>query len=161
MEPGTHRGPPAGRDIRQEHTAGVRVERTVEIAAPPEAVWEVLGDVERWPTWTASMQSVRILGGGPLGLGSVVEVKQPRLPKALWNVSEFTPGRSFSWTASGPGVRSVGEHRVTPSGTGSTVLLGFAQAGPLGALAGLLLGRLIRSYVDREATGLKTRCEAA
>lgn len=132
----------------------------MEIAAPPEAVWEVLSDVGRWPTWTASMQSVRILGGGPLGLGSVVEVKQPRLPKALWTVSEFTAGRSFSWTASGPGVRSVGEHRVTPSGAGSTVLLSFAQAGPLGAFAGILLGRLIRSYVDIEATGLKTRCAA-
>jgi hypothetical protein len=90
----------------------------------------------------------------------VVEVKQPRLPRAVWEVSELTPGRSFSWTSTSPGLRSVGEHRIAPSAAGSTVLLGFGQSGLLGSVAGLLMAPLIRSYVRTEAAGLKSRCES-
>lgn len=133
------------------------MQETVEIAAPPDEIWAVLEDVERWPTWTASMRSVRIVGGGPLAVGSVIEVRQPRLPKAIWTITELAPGRSFSWTSRSPGLVSVGGHRVDGSGT---VLLTFAQTGPLGSVLGLLMTPLIRSYVRTEAAGLKARCEA-
>ena len=137
----------------------MRVEEIVEIAAPPDEVWAVLADVENWPSWTASTRSVRLTRPGPLGVGSTVEIKQPRLPKILWTITEFDPGRSFTWTARTPGVHSTGEHAITPTATGSTVRLTFAQTGRLGSLLALPMAPLIRSYVHTEATGLKTRCE--
>jgi len=138
----------------------MRVEETVEIAAPPEKVWAVLADVENWPSWTASTRSVRLTRPGPLGVGSTVEIKQPRLPKIIWTVSEFEPGRSFTWVAKTPGVRSVGEHAITPTATGCTVCLAFSQTGRLGSLLALPMAPLIRSYVHTEAVGLKTRSES-
>jgi uncharacterized protein YndB with AHSA1/START domain len=137
----------------------MRVEETVEIAAPPEKVWEVLADVESWPTWTASTTSVRLLRPGPLGVGAAVEIKQPRLPKVVWTITAYDPGRAFTWEARSPGVHSTGEHAITPTPTGSTVRLAFSQEGPLGTLLSLPLARLIRSYVHTEATGLKTATE--
>lgn len=138
----------------------MRVEEIVEIAAPPEKVWEILADVENWPTWTASTTSVRLTRLGPLGVGSTVEIKQPRLPKVVWTVTALDLGRSFTWEARTPGVHSVGEHAITPSATGSTVRLAFAQTGPLGSLLSLPMAPLIRSYVHTEATGLKTYSES-
>jgi uncharacterized protein YndB with AHSA1/START domain len=138
----------------------MRVEEIVEIAAPPEKVWAVVEDVEKWPSWTPTMRSVRPTRPGPLGVGSTLEVEQPRLPKATWTVSELVPGRSFTWVTRGPGVRSIGEHEITPSATGSSVRLTFTQTGPLGSLLALPMGPLIRSYVRQEAAGLKSRCES-
>lgn len=138
----------------------MRVEETVEIAAPPEKVWAVLEDVEAWPSWTASMRSVRRTRPGPLGVGSTVEVKQPRLPKVIWTISEWIPGRAFTWVAKTPGVRSVAEHAITPTATGSTVRLVFGQSGRLGSLLAAPMAPLVRSYVRTEAAGLKSRCES-
>lgn len=136
----------------------MRVEEKVDIAAPPAAVWAVLVDLERWPEWTASMRAVRLLTPPPLAVGSQVEVRQPRLPKAVWQVSELTPGRSFSWTVHRLGVRSVGDHVITPTASGSSVTVRFTQGGQLGAASALLLAPLIRRYVRTEAAGLRARC---
>lgn len=137
----------------------MRIEETVEIAAPPEKVWAVLADVESWPSWTVSTRSVRLTRPGPLGVGSTVEIKQPRLPKTIWTVSELDPGRSFTWVAKTPGVRSVGEHAITRTAAGCTVRLVLTQTGRLGSLLAVPMAPLIRSYVRTEAAGLKTRSE--
>ncbi|MGI8814559.1 MAG: SRPBCC family protein [Pseudonocardia sp.] len=78
----------------------------IEIDAPAPEVWAVLADVTRWPEWTPTMNEVRLRDGGRLGSASVAEIRQPRLPKAIWTVIEFEDGHRFAWTASGPGVRT-------------------------------------------------------
>jgi uncharacterized protein YndB with AHSA1/START domain len=140
----------------------MKFETTVTIDAAPAKVWAVLVDVERWPTWTKSVQSATRGESGPLQVGSTATVKQPKLAKSRWVVTEVDPGRNFTWVSKAPGVTSVGSHRVdlTPAG-GSLVTLTLDQSGPLAAIVGFVGGRLIRRYVGFEAAGLKARAEAA
>jgi uncharacterized protein YndB with AHSA1/START domain len=132
---------------------------TAPIAASPDAVWSVLVDVERWPEWTESMRTVTKLTEGPLAVGSLVRIKQPRLPVADWEVSELDPGRSFTWRSPSTGMDSIGVHEVRPTGDGTTeIYLSFDQTGSMAAVVGFVLGRMVRRYVQMEADGLVARC---
>ncbi len=131
----------------------MHTEVTISIDAPAERVWAILADVERWPTWTASVTSVEL--DGPLAVGASATVRQPKLPVTTWTVSELVPGRSFTWGSQAPGSRAVGEHEVTPTGDATcSVRLALDQHGPLGTLFGLLYRGLTKRYVQMEADGL-------
>ena len=108
----------------------MHTEVTFPVAAPAERVWAILSDVERWPTWTASMSQVVI--DGPLEVGAVAKIRQPKLPPTAWTVTEVVPGRSFSWESKAPGSRAVGEHEITPTGDDTCeVRLMLDQTGPV------------------------------
>ena len=133
---------------------------SVDVAAPPERVWEVLTDVERWPEWTPTVTSVRRLDGGELRPGSRARVSQPRLPETEYLVTELEPGRSFTWVATGPGVVTTARHHLEPLLEGGTrVRLSVSQAGWLGSVMGRLYRGLTDRYLANEAEGLKGRCE--
>jgi uncharacterized membrane protein len=143
----------------KERSMGRVFESSVEIDRPAEAVFAVFSDVAGWPSWTESITSVDLLDDGPLRVGSRAKIRQPRLPMATWTVTELVPGRSFSWEARGPGVRSVGRHEVEPRNTGSTARSILEQHGPLGVIMGTIYAGLTRRYLAMESAGLKARCE--
>jgi uncharacterized membrane protein len=132
-------------------------ETTRHINAPTETVWEVLFDVARWPEWTPTVDSVERLDDGPFQVGSRAELRQPKLPRAVWEVTEVVDGRSFTWEATGPGMRTIGRHEVVPDGDGSLVRLSIEQTGPMGAVAGFVWRRLTQRYVELEAESLDAR----
>jgi uncharacterized protein YndB with AHSA1/START domain len=133
---------------------------TVDIATPTERVWDVLTDVERWPEWTPTVTSVHLLGEGPLRPGSRARIDQPRIPETEYVVTEVDHGRSFTWVATGPGVRTTARHTIEPlDGGGTRVTLSVAQSGWLGSLMARVYRGLTDRYLDNEASGLRARCE--
>ncbi|MFE6968564.1 SRPBCC family protein [Isoptericola sp. NPDC057653] len=138
-----------GRSDRHGYTV------TAPVAAPAAVVWQVLADVEAMPTWTASMDAVRRLDGGPFGLGSRARVRQPGLPPATWVVDEWRPPEVFAWTSRAPGVRTTGRHEVRARGERrSEVTLSVRQDGVLAGLMWRWTGATARRYVDLEIAGL-------
>ena len=133
---------------------------TATIDAPAERVWAVLADVERWPEWTASVSSVEILTGAPLGMGGRVRIDQPKLRPAVWTVTLWQPGQRFVWESTNPGVRVVAEHAIAPSAGGCTVTLTVQFNGLLGSAAGAMNRKLTNHYLELEANGLKARSES-
>ena len=134
-------------------------EASVEIAAPPETVWAVMSDVERWHEWTASIASIRLLDGA-LTVGSRVRIRQPKLPATVWRVSVLEPGRYFEWQAESFGSVVVAGHRVEPAPGGSRATVWIDQGGLLGSLFGRVFKNLTLQYLDVESQGLKRRSES-
>lgn len=133
----------------------------VTIDAPPEIVWSVYTDVERWALWTASVTTARVHPSGPLQLGSTAAIKQPRLPRVVWTVTELEPGRSWAWQNRSPGADTVAWHTITPIPDGGVhVALSIDQRGVVGRPIGWLLRPLTRRYLRLEAEGLHRRSEA-
>ncbi|MEE6175986.1 SRPBCC family protein [Mycobacterium sp. 050134] len=135
-------------------------EDSVEIDAPPQRVWEVFSDVERWPEWTASVTSLTALDGPGLAVGQRFAIKQPRMPKLVWKVTTIDPGASWTWEVRSPGASTSARHEVIARPDGRTLVTQrLEQRGVLGALVGWLMIRTTRRYLELEARGLKARSE--
>lgn len=132
---------------------------TVDIDASPERVWAVMSNVESWPQWTSSVRSIRRLDPGPLRVGARSRIKQPRLPPTTWIVVELVDGESFTWTATGPGMRASAHHHIKQTPTGSRAILSMEQEGIFGRLVARLSADLTKRYLALEAAGLKRRSE--
>src|SRR5690242_1726569 len=137
------------------------LQRTVVIAAPPERVWDVVVDVERWPERIPTVDSVERLDEGPLALGSRTRLKQPRLSPAVWTVTELTEGSSYTWESKSPGVTVVAAHDVEPHPDGTRLTLALTMSGPLSGLGWLMTKSLTRRYVETEAASIRAACETS
>lgn len=132
----------------------------IEIDAPAGVVWDVFSDVQRWPEWTASVTGLVALDRPELAVGRRFELKQPRMPKLVWAVTELSPGSGWSWEQRSPGGLTVARHDVTAMADGRTqVRQQIVQRGPIGVAVGVLMRRMTRRYLDLEAAGLKARSE--
>lgn len=129
----------------------------VDIPAPPDRVWAVMTDIEHWPEWTPTVTRIERLDPGPLTVGSCARIRQPKLPTAVWQVSELLEGRSFTWVSHSPGVRVTAEHGVEPTAGGTRVKLSVQFSGVLAPLVARLTRRLNERYLALEAKGLKER----
>src|SRR4051812_36302729 len=136
------------------------LDSSVEIDAAPAAVWAVFTDVEQWSEWTASVTSLRGLDGSELAVGRRFAIKQPRMPRLVWEVTSIDPGRSWTWSQHSPGATTLATHDVVATDDGRTLVRQrLDQRGALGALVGRLMRRMSLRYLDLEAQGLKARSE--
>src|SRR3954469_5201235 len=118
-------------------------DHSIEIHAPAAAVWAVFADAERWPQWTASVERVLALDGPGIEVGQRFEIKQPRLPTVVWQVTEVDPGRSWTWRTHGPGATTLARHEVTTEADGRTLVRQrIDQRGVFGVAVGVVMRRL-------------------
>lgn len=135
-------------------------EDSIEIDAPPQLVWDVFSDVERWPEWTASVTSLTGQDGSALAAGKRFAIKQPGLQKLVWKVAEIEPGTSWTWVHRSPGVLVTARHYVAALPGGRTLVRQeLDQRGVLGALVAQLTVKRTKRFLAMEARGLKARSE--
>jgi uncharacterized protein YndB with AHSA1/START domain len=133
----------------------------IDIAAPPERVWQVVTDVEDWPRWTASMSDVKRLDDGSLRMGSRARIKQPGFPVLVWEVTDLDEGASFSWATHTPGVDATAAHLVGATADGSRLTLSVTWTGVFGGLTGALMAKRTRKSLTLDANGHKACAETA
>jgi uncharacterized membrane protein len=132
---------------------------SIDIQASPEIVWAIWSDVERWSEWTANIAKIEKLAPGPLAIGLRARVRQPKLPTAIWRVTELKENRGFTWVSISPGARVTGSHIIEPHAGGSRATMTLTFAGPMALLFGWLTRSLTQRYLQLEANGLKARSE--
>jgi uncharacterized protein YndB with AHSA1/START domain len=132
---------------------------SIDIQAPPEIVWAIWSDIEHWSEWTASITNIQKLVPGPLAVGLRACVRQPKLPVAIWSVTELEENRGFTWVSTSPGAHVTGFHTIEPIAVGSRAIMTLIFAGPLALLFGWLSSSLTQRYLQLEANGLKARSE--
>lgn len=120
------------------------VERTV--AAPPDAAWRVLTDLDMWPQWGPTVQGAELNEAGPLRLGSTGKVLTPVGLSLPFTITEFDEGRHWAWRVAGV---PATKHGVLPDAAGCRVWFSV----PVWAPPYLTVCALALKRIDRLAVG--------
>ena len=138
----------------------MRFETSVDIEAPQQRVWEVLSDLEAWPRRIETVDVVEQMTTAPITVGSLVRLKQPKLPEGVWHVTAWEAPTWFEWRQQSSGVTSVAGHRVTAlSRDRSRLTLSMEMRGLIVPLVGRLSKGLIDRYMTTEANGIRRAAE--
>lgn len=70
----------------------MRFEKSIDIGAPPQRVWDVVSDLPAWPQRIETVETVELLTPAPLTVGSRLRLKQPKLSPRR---ARRGPGTSF------------------------------------------------------------------
>ena len=137
-------------------------EKTIEIDASQQRVWDVLSDLEAWPRRIETVDVVELLTPAPIANGSQVRLKQPKLPEGTWDVTVWDAPSSFEWTQKTSGITSVAGHRVEALGEGRARLtLTLDMRGVLIPVMALFYRGLTNRYMNLEAEGMKRAAETS
>ena len=139
----------------------MRFEKSIEINAPQQRVWDVLSAVEAWPQRVETVEFVELLTPPPIARGSRVRLKQPKLPEGTWDITVWDAPSYFEWTQKTSGTTSVAGHRVEALGAGRARLtLTLDMRGLLIPIVALFYRKLTERYMDIEAEGMKREAES-
>ena len=137
-------------------------EQSIEIDASQQRVWDVLSDLEAWPRRIETVETVELVTPAPIGTGSRVRLRQPKLPEGTWEVTRWDAPAYFEWTQAASGVTNVAGHRVEALGAGrSRLTLTLEMRGFLIPVIGRFYKGLTERYMNLEAAGMKRAAEAS
>ena len=140
----------------------MRFEQSVDVDARQQRVWDVLGDLEAWPQRIETVDVVELLTPAPVGEGSRVRLRQPKLPEGIWEVTVWDAPSYFEFRQKSGGVTSVAGHRVEALEEGrSRLTLTLEMRGLLVPVFGRLYRDLTNRYMTIEAQGMKRAAESA
>ena len=144
----------------------MRVGATLEVAAPPQAVWDFVSDPSRALHYMAGITRWEVVSDEPRGLGAryrtLLRVGAAEVG-GLVEVVEYSEPRDLAWTSvtgidqrgrwrlrERPGERTKVEYRLS---------YGVAGAGIFGALAERIAAPIVRGHLERTVRQLKRQVE--
>jgi uncharacterized membrane protein len=140
----------------------MRFEQSIDIDARQQRVWDVLSDLEAWPQRIETVDVVELLTPTPVGEGSRVRLKQPKLPAGTWEVTVWDAPSYFEWRQKSGGVTNVAGHRVEAlEEDRSRLTLTLEMRGLLVPIVALFYKGLTNRYMTIEAQGMKRAAESA
>lgn len=144
----------------------MKVERTIEIAASSEALYDVVMDPRRLADWVTIHHALVTAPSGRLRKGSHLtqSLKLAGRPfRVNWTVVENEPRRRVVWDGNGPvGSRARVEYEFEENGHGthfSYMNEYELPGGPLGRVAGRAVAKVTEKELERSLQRLKSLVE--
>ena len=137
------------------------VERSIVINVPADRVWEAFVNLGDWPVWKRHMREVHLLTEVPLAMNSRARIVLKSGLSSTCEVTEFSPGRSFTWDGRLLGSNLSFAHMVQPANSGSRVVLRIEASGPTALVASPALRPSYSRMLNCSLRRLKASLEAA
>lgn len=128
----------------------------IEVAAPPEVVWDVIADFERWPDWDPAVKSMSI--EGPVAEGTRFKWK-PGPGTITSTIREAEPPRGIGWTGKTAGIKAVHAWRFEPRDGGTLVHTEESWEGVLPRLLRGRMQKMLQESLDNALPRLKAEAE--
>jgi uncharacterized membrane protein len=144
----------------------MRVAANIEVAAPPEAIWEFVADPSRALHYMSGITRWEVVSDEPTGMGAryrmLLRVGSAEVG-GLIEIVEFDEARDLAWT-SVTGIDQRGRWRLRERPGGRTrvelrLSYGVAAAGLFGLLAERLAAPVVRGHLQRTVQQLKRQVE--
>lgn len=147
----------------------VTVARSVVINAPESVVFSYLNNLKRfnsWSPWASRDPQLQATIAGPeQGKGTKIEwtSTQRSVGQGSMEITESDPNRRIELTVNFNGLDGTSYYEVSPSGSGSKVIWGFAYdsgASPIKRWKGLMLDRYVGAEYREGLAKLKELIES-
>lgn len=138
---------------------------SIEIAAPPEKVWEVVMDPRRFEEWVTIHRGLgRISSDGAPKTGDEMEQSMALRGatfKVHWKLAECEAPRHAVWEGRGPArSRAETEYRLTPIEGGTRFAYRNEFKAPMGPLGAVASRAFVGGLPEREARATLKRLKA-
>ena len=128
----------------------------IEIRAEPEVVWDVLADIDRWPSWNPDVKEATLMGG--LRESSVFRWKAGpgRITSTLEKVDR---PREIGWRGRTMGINARHVYRLEPHAEGTRVHTEESFEGPIVRLLKGPMRKTLQKGIDGGLLHLKAEAE--
>lgn len=127
------------------------------VGAPVEAVWRLLSDLGKWPSWNGSITEIRV--NGPVEAGTTFGWKAGGM-RISSRLEEVTPPFRIAWTGRMFGVRAVHVWELAAEGSGTRVRTRESFAGWLARLLPGTMRKALAKALEQGLAALKAAAES-
>ncbi|MEX2247730.1 MAG: SRPBCC family protein [Dehalococcoidia bacterium] len=128
------------------------LEVRASIAAPPDAVWDVIADLDRQGEWMVDLRSLRIVSERKIGAGTVLHVTSELfgLPivRDVMEITAWEPPHRMDVLHRGQ-FHGTGSFVLEPSAGGTTFVWTEDFRPPLGPLGEAMFSLIVRPHLRR------------
>jgi len=142
--------------VEVDRSAPAVADAEAEIAADPETVWEVLTDLEGWPTWNPDVSAVALEGGLREGATFRWKARRATITSAIGQVDRL---RLIGWTGKTAGIDAIHVWRLESRNGGTLVRTEESWQGVLVRLLRGPMRKRLQKAVDGGLGHLKAEAE--
>ena len=146
----------------------MRIQRSIEIAAPPEKIWPFLVEPDKILKWFYLLKKFEYTGEQHSGMGTPFYYEErsgPRLMKFNYVVTEWVESEKLAFTMTSGSLKKndqIWSIEATPSGSRFTLTEEIEMSwGIIGKIMeALFVGRLVGKHQEEILVNLKSLAEA-